>query len=141
VSDFIIMSGDSAIFNPAFSPAIVTVQPGTITGSAQMQIQGSLVCVSGDEASVVVAGCPYNTPSFPTPGVGTLTITALGGDQMATQTKSGQKAVILKGSTFTARFSVTVPATLPGPPPTPDSLLVYSGTGQFVTTNAVSKGT
>jgi len=50
------------------------------------------------------------TPQFSIPGIGTLTIDALGGDQAGQKTNSSQKAAILKGATFTAKLTVSVPA-------------------------------
>ena len=109
-----IKTGDQAVFNPTFGAATVVVVPGTITGSAKGRVDGSISCVEGDEASVVVPGVAYMTPSFPAPGIGTLTIDALGADQKGQKTNSSDKAVILKGSTFTAKFTVSLQAKNPG---------------------------
>jgi hypothetical protein len=50
--------------------------------------------------------------------------------------------VLLKGSTFTAKFQVTVPAqVVSGPTTVPDATPSYSGSGQFITTNLQVKGT
>lgn len=138
MSDFVILGGDAAIFNPNFGPAVVTPRPGSITGSAQSQSSANAVCVLGDESSVSVAGVPYVNAGF-AGGLGTLTISALGGDQIAQRTKFNEKPAILKGSSFTALFTVTVPGQNPGtgPDPTP----MFSGTGSFVTTNIKLKGT
>jgi len=142
-SDFIIKTGDLATFNPTFGQAQVVVAPGQISGSAQFTIDGSVGCVQGDEASVSVPGASYVSGSFTIPGVGTLTIQALGSDQLGQQTTSSQKPVILKGSTFQALFTVSVQAFMPNPggQPIPDPVPQYFGTGQFVTTNVRSKGT
>ncbi len=134
--DFVIITGDQAVFDPSFPPATVVAPPGMITGSTKEKINGLIICAAGDEASVVVAGAAYFTPSFPIPGVGTLTIESLAADQQARKGKSGSRAVILKGTKFRARFQVNVPAQViqvSGPvlDPTP----VYSGTGSFITTN------
>lgn len=141
MSDFIIKTGDMAMFNPNFGPAFVVVAPGTITGSSKINIDGAIASVQGDESSVSVP-VAYTNPagSFATPGAGTLTISALGGDQLGQKTSSASKPLILKGSTFTALLTVLAPAVNPGsgsPDPTPQ----YTGTGQFVTTNVKSKGT
>jgi hypothetical protein len=139
--DFIIKTGDQAIFNPTFPPATVVAAPGVITGSGQATLDGAMVCVQWDEASVVVAGVSYVSPPFAIPGVGTLTIAALGPDQVAQKTTYMKKPAILKGSKFTARFSVMVPAMQATPGgPVPDPVAVYTGTGTFVTTNALSTG-
>ena len=142
-ADFIIKTGDLATFNPAFGTATVVVAPGNMTGSAQFKVDGSIACVQGDEAKVSVPGVAYVSPPFTIPGVGTLTIQTLGSDQLGQKTSSSQKPVILKGSTFTALFTVSLPAGMPTPSPPPplDPVPQYSGTGQFVTTNVRDKGT
>jgi hypothetical protein len=104
-------------------------------------VDGQLVCVQGDEASVSVPGVSYVSPPFTAPGVGTLTIQSLGVDQLGQRTSSSQKPVILKGSTFTAQFQVTVQAKQVTPNGTIlDPVPLYTGTGQFVTSNVRSKG-
>jgi hypothetical protein len=142
--DFILIEGDKANFIPAFGAAIVVVQPGTLQGSGKASLNGKKVCVDGDEKDVQVPGCTYMTPVYSIPGTGTLKIAALGGDQKAQKTQSNGKPVLLKGSTFTAKFEVQSPAQQqpPGPgPPIPDATPQYSGTGMFITTNTKWKGT
>ena len=90
------------MFLPAFSPAIVVVRPGSLEGSGPATIGGKKICVDGDESKVAVRGCTYMTPQYSIPGTGTLKISALAGNQKATKTKSGGKAVLLKGGSFTA---------------------------------------
>lgn len=144
MADFILITGDKAMFNPTFGPATVVVQPGTLAGSGKGKISGKLVCVDGDEKKVIVPGCTYMTPQYSIPGVGILSIQSLGGDQKAQKTKSGGKPVLLKGSTFTAKFQVMAPAMQPPPgpgPPIPDSTPQYSGTGSFMTTNLKVRAT
>jgi hypothetical protein len=136
MSDFVLMDGDQAVFLPAFSPAVVVVQPGKLSGSGPATIQGKPICVDGDESSVSVPGCAYITPSHPIPGTGTLKIAALAGNQKASQTQTGGKPVLLKGAMFTAKFEVQSPAQQPTPGgPVPDGSPQYSGQGQFVTMN------
>ncbi len=75
-------------------------------------------------------------PPYLFPGSGKLKIAALAGNQKAKKTKTGGKAVLLKGGSFTAKFEVDRPAqTLPPLPPDSDKTAQYSGTGMFVTTN------
>ena len=142
-ADFIIKTGDVAMFNPAFGPATMVVVPGNITGSAKFSVDGSIACVQGDEASVSVPGVAYVSPPYTIPGMGTLTISALGADQLGQKTNSSQKAVVLKGSTFTAQFTVSLQAFMPNPggQPLPVPVPQYSGTGQVVTTNVRDIGT
>ena len=143
MSDFILMTGDMVIFNPTFGAATVVPVPGTLSGTGRSNVSKKPVCVDGDEKNVLVPGVTYMAPPHVIPGVGILSIDSLGGDQKATKTKSGGKAVLLKGSTFNAKFQVSVPAQQPQPsgPPVPDTTPSYSGTGQFVTMNLQVKGT
>jgi hypothetical protein len=138
--DFVIISGDQAIFDSSFPPATVVPVPGTISASNQAKGNQVSVCVEGDESTVIAAGAAYTSGAFVTPGVGTLTIESLGSDQTAQNAKSGDKALILKGSQFRAKFQVTVPAMNPVPTtPVPDPVSTYNGTGSFMTTNTVLK--
>lgn len=131
------------MFKPAFTTAMLVPAaptPGPITGSGQATVNGAMVCVQGDEASVQVP-VMYISPPFTIPGSGKLTIASLGPDQIAQQTSYVSKPAILKGSTFTALLSVVAPATQSTPGgPVPDPTPTYMGTGQFVTSNTTSKG-
>lgn len=141
--DSILIDGDKAMFMPNFGAAVVVVQPGDLKGSGPGTITGKKICVDGDEKKVSVPGCTYMTPQYSIPGVGTLAIDALAGDQKATKTNTGGKAVLLKGGNFTAKFSVQTPAQQPPPgpgAPIPDGTPQYSGNGMFVTTNLLVKG-
>jgi hypothetical protein len=140
--DFILVDGDMAIFQPSFGPAMVVVQPGTLTASGPATLGGKKLCIAGDEGSVVVRGCMYTTPSHPLPGMGTLEIAALAGDQQASKTRTGGTPVLLVGGSFTGKFTVQSPAQQPTPSgsPIPDSTPEYSGTGSFVTTNSKFRG-
>jgi Contractile injection system spike tip protein len=142
MADFILMTGDKAMFNPNFGQAIVVVRPGDLLGSGQAKISGKLVCIDGDEKKVIVVGCTYMTPQYSIPGVGMLSIQSLAGNQKAKKTKSGGKPVLLKGASFQAKFQVMVPAQQPSAPsPIPDVTPQYAGTGSFMTTNLKVKGT
>lgn len=136
--DYVILSNDQVMFNVGFSPAIVVPVSGVITGSAQALSNGLMACVTGDEASVQVPGVAYTSGAFATPGVGLVTILALGGDQQAQQGKSGGRPFILKGSTFQAQLQVLAPAINPASG-VPDPVPLYFGSGQFITTNTVFK--
>ena len=141
--DFILIEGDQAIFLPNFGAAVVVVQPGDLKASGPATLNSKKICVDGDEKQVQVPGCAYMTPQYSIPGTGTLKIAALAGDQKAKKTRTGGKAVLLKGSMFTAKFEVQSPAQQPptGPgSPIPDATPQYSGQGQFVTTNIKFQG-
>jgi hypothetical protein len=136
--DLVILDGDKVIFSPVFGAATVVVQPGTMTGAGPARFDGKMLCVDGDEQSVAVMGCTYMTAQYSIPGTGTLKIAALGANQRASNTRTGGKAVILKGGQFTAKFEVQAPAQQPptGPgSPVPDPTPQYSGYGMFQTTN------
>lgn len=135
MSDFILINGDQVTFKPAFGAATVMVQPGQLAGTGKASVAGQPVCVSGDEKKVKVPDCAYTTQTHTIPGVGTLSIKALGDDQTAKTLSCGGNPVLLKGSTFTASFRVATPAQVPGPPPTPDPTPLYQGTGSFVNSN------
>jgi hypothetical protein len=142
MSDYVIINNDTALFDPAFGAAVVVVQPGTITGSGTGKIAGQAICLDGDESSVVVAGCMYTAGSYSIPGTGTLKIDSLNSDQVAAKTTCDGTALILKGSSFNAKFEVTSPAQMPtSGGPVPDSVPQYSGTGRFATTNTNVKAT
>ncbi len=141
MSDFILITGDKAMFNPSFGQAIVSVRPGNLIGTGKDKINHKPVCVDGDEKKVIVPGCSYMTPQYSIPGMGMLSITSLGGNQKAKKTKSGGKPVLLKGASFQAKFQVMVPAQQPpASSPIPDATPQYSGSGTFITMNMKVKG-
>jgi len=130
MADFILIDGDTVVFMPSVGSATVVVQPGTISGSGAATINDKAMCVEGDEEQVSVPGCAYISGSFTIPGTGTLKISSLAQDQVATKTTSGDKAVLLKGSTFTSKFEVQSPAKSPPPgtsSPIPDPMTEYTG--------------
>ncbi|MGJ5179583.1 hypothetical protein ACQR16_14975 [Bradyrhizobium oligotrophicum] len=142
MSDVIVIDGNMATFQPSFGAATVVVRPGPITASGKAKVTGKLACVAGDETSVSVAGCMYTAGPYSIPGTGTLTIAALAGDQQAGTSQTGGKKLLLKGSNFTARFTVSVPAMQPPPgpgSPIPDPTPSYSGKGSFVATDTTVK--
>ena len=144
MSDSILVQGDEVVFLPNFGAAVVTVQPGTLSGSGPATFAGQKICLDGDEKKVAVSGCPYLTPQYSIPGTGTLKIAALAGNQKAKKTKSGGKAVLLKGGMFQAVFEVQSPAKQPPPgpgSPIPDPTPKYSGKGKFLPSNLKWKGT
>jgi hypothetical protein len=68
--------------------------------------------------------------------VGTLSISALGADQLSRKSRAGGKPIMLRGTTFTAQFQVTVPAQMPtSGDPVPDAMPLYTGSGSFQTRN------
>lgn len=141
MADYILITGDKAMFKPNFGQAIITVRPGDLIGTGKDKINGKLVCVDGDEKQVIVPGCPYMTPQYSIPGMGMLLIESLSGNQKAQKTKSGGKPVLLRGGQFNAKFTVMVPAQQPSAPsPIPDTTPQYSGSGTFISMNLKVKG-
>jgi hypothetical protein len=142
MSDHVLIDGDKANFIPNFGEAPVVVQPGTLIASGPATVNGTKVCVAGDETSVSVNACTYTTPSHPEPGSGTLRITQLAANQTAQKTRSGKTVVLLVGSSFKATFTVQTPAMLQRPPLSPDTDKTpqYSGTGTFTTQNTKFTG-
>ncbi len=144
MTDYILIDGDIANFIPAFGAAVVVVQPGTLSGSGPATLNGSNICIEGDEQDVEVPGCMYIAPPYVIPGTGTLKIDSLAGDQVASKTQTDGTPVMLKGSQFNAKFEVQSPAQHPPPgpgSPIPDSNTQYSGNGSFITTNTKFQGT
>lgn len=146
MADSILLTGDTVMFDPVFGLAVLSpLSPlsATLSGTGGRQIDGKAVCVEGDEKNVMVSEVIYTSGSFTIPGKGILKIESLGSDQKATVTKTWGKAVLLKGSTFTARLQITTPAMQQRPIPflpIPDPTTEYIGTGEFITTNVKEKG-
>lgn len=146
MTDFILADGDTAMFLPTFGVAVVIVRPGILKGSGPATLGGKKLCVDGDEKKLTVPGCTYMTPQYSIPGLGTLSIESLAPNQKATKTQTGGKAVLLKGTQFTAKFEVMTPAMQPPAPPAipspvPDAMRSYTGMGMFITTNLKFQGT
>ena len=142
MSDVILIDGDRAMFEPTFGAATVVVQPGPIKASGPARGTGKPACVDGDESSVSVPGCNYVAGPYLIPGKGTLEIASLAGNQKAKTTATGKKKLLLKGSRFTALFTVTVPAMQPPPgpgSPIPDPTASYPGGGRFVAADKTVK--
>ncbi len=136
MADFILLTKDTVKFYPTFGTAIVTVRPGTLTGSAKATLDGKPVCVDGDEEQVMVPGCSYTAkPPYSIPGMGTLMIQALAADQKAQKYRMADQQVLLKGKQFDAVFKVIAPAKQPPPSSAPDETQEYMGKGYFITTN------
>lgn len=143
MADFILVDGDLAMFQPTFGPATVVPKPGKLAGSGPGTLMGKNLCVVGDEGKVAVLACTYMTQIYSVPGLGTLKIAALSSNQKAQKTSTGQKSVLLKGATFTAKLEVTTPAQYVDPATgslIPDPNAQYSGSGTFVTTNNKFRG-
>jgi hypothetical protein len=139
----IIVDGDTVNFLPAFTPAMVVVQPGKISSSAATTtVGGKGPCLEGDEKGVEVSGCQYSVvPAFPIPGTGKLKIKKLNSDQLTQTTTIEGKKVLLLGTMFDAEFtpdaSPNSASVVVGTAKNYDSAPNYSGKGQFVASNQV----
>ncbi|MFM2376233.1 MAG: hypothetical protein RLZZ165_1330 [Bacteroidota bacterium] len=141
MSDSILITGDQAMFEPAFGAAMVAVQPGDLKGSGPHTANGKPICILGDEKKVMVSGCSYISGAFSVPGVGTIKIQSLMPDQQTMKSTLKGKAILMKGMKFIAVFQVTAPAQMPPPASTPDPVVMYPGQGSFITTNVKCKAT
>jgi len=140
MGDYILIEGDTVQFDSPFAEAAVMVQPGKLTASGPATINGKKICVQGDEGDVSVM-CSYTTITYSVAGTGLLKIFQLATDQIASKTNTGDKAVLLRGKKFQAKFEVKVGAKAPPPSNTPDATVMYLGTGSFITTNTLFQGT
>jgi hypothetical protein len=138
--DFIILNEDMiqiTIDPPAVCPTLMAPVPLVASGSAT--VNDMPVCLVGDELPPALqAPMAYTSGAFTIPGMGTVSVTLESANQTQVATDSG-KAMLLKGQTFQAKFSVTVPAMQPGAVPTPDPVATKSGTAQFITTNTLGQ--
>lgn len=145
--DKILLNGDMATFDPKFGAATVAVRPDPILGHGPAMVKGKLICVEGDEKTVVVAGCTYITANHTIPGVGIITIKKLNANQLAKKAKTGGKKIMLLGGDYEAEFTVLAPAIDPKSPPVvpPQPDLPpgkkYNGKGRFVASNVTHKAT
>lgn len=132
----IIVDGDMVTFLPSYGAAVVVPIPTTISGSAEKtEVNGSAVCLEGDEEDVESPGCMYISGAYVIPGTGTLKIDSLASDQLTEKTEVEGKKVIIKGIMFNAKFCVDSPAMDPAAG-TPDPCSEYSGgQGMFVNAN------
>ncbi len=136
-ADYIIVSGDMIRVTmppPTIVPQLMAPVP-LVGSSPKVTVGGMPVCLEGDELPAALRGpLPYTSPPFVTPGTGTLDISLLPANKTV-QTENGKK-ILIKGTAFTARFTVQTPAQQPSPAgPVPDPLPVKSGTAQFITGN------
>lgn len=64
MSEYLLIEGDQASFDPTFGAATVVVPPGELAGSGTATVLGKKVCIEGDEPDVSVPGCMYTTPVY-----------------------------------------------------------------------------
>jgi hypothetical protein len=132
----IVITGDTAEF-PANCCSGATTGPISvpISGTGKATVGGKAICLVGDEAKVIVPSFPYFTSASPTPGTVKISIQALDQPQNSQAAFSGppRKAAILATSKFTVLMTVVAPAT--NPAGAPDPLAMFTGKGEFKTSN------
>ena len=139
MSDYILTDGDPVVFEPDFQGSTVTpTEPSTLTASGAATFRGRQVCVEGDEASASV-DATYVTPTHTTPGSGTIEITGLANDQIASKTYSRGLLVLMVGGHFEATFTPQKAATDPATG-APDALTPRTGRGFFEPEPTTFKG-
>ncbi len=137
MAEFVIKNGDMlqvTVPPPALVPPLVAPVPLIGTGTTVL-VNHQPICLEGDELPPVLrVPLPYTAPPFVTPGVGTLTVTLSPANKTLRTSVSGRSA-LLKGATFMATFTVTLPAMQPTPVgPIPDPVVTKPCTAQFITT-------
>lgn len=136
----ILSDGDTAVFDPAFTPATVRLPlplQCAIPGSGAMTVGGRNVCLEEDAARVQLSGCQYvSGPYQIIPGLCDLTIEKVLPAQLSRGfTVKGAK-LLLVGGPFIAKLTVTMPAKLVTPSgPQDDPVSQYIGRGEFSNTH------
>ncbi|MBK3584690.1 hypothetical protein JHN49_13480 [Streptomyces sp. MBT57] len=142
MADFIMRTGDTVLVTIPGAIIPSAMAPVSLRGSAlKGKATKSAVCLEGDELPAQLkVPLVYTTPLCSIPGTGMLSLTLTPANKSA-KTKCEGKAVLLKGSSFTAKFDAgSNPAKQPSPTgPIPDPMPVKNGTAAFVTTNGVCK--
>lgn len=134
-TNYVMLDNDtvSLVIPGAIIPAAQGPQPLVAT-STDLTGAGARVCLEGDELPPALrVPLNYSEPSFPVAGTGTLKLTPIKGVNTTTVLSDGGKAVLLKGSPFTAVFTITNPAKTPKGEPAPAA--PKSGTATFATKN------
>jgi hypothetical protein len=138
--DFIILNGDMlqiTLAPPTIAPPLMPPTP--LIASGFSTVNGMAVCIEGDELpQSLQAPVPYTCPPFVVPGMGTVAVT-LAPTNKTSISSDGGKPMLLKGSSFQATFTVTVPAQMPPPVSTPDPVAQKTGTAAFITTNVLAQ--
>ncbi|NDO82517.1 hypothetical protein CJP72_17550 [Citrobacter sp. NCU1] len=126
----IICDGDGVQFFPMFGARqVVLVEPAFIRGSGAITVMGRKGCVAGDESQQQWAA-QYFIPGY-SPGSGMVSIVMLDGSQVA-PCITAETSLILQGTQFTARFTLTAPAIMSEAPFTPDAMGASMGRGYFI---------
>jgi hypothetical protein len=125
---------------PLVVPALAA--PVTMVGSgAAACIEGRPFCVEGDELPPPLRRpLAYAAAPFTTPGLGVLSL-HLAPEHWSRSSTIGGRRYLRRGPGFTARFTVTVPATQPTPAgPVPDAATVRILHGLYLPLRARARG-
>lgn len=137
--DFIICNNDMiqiTLDPPTVAPMLAAPVP--LVASGLSKVGEVAVCLKGDELpQSLQAPMPYVCAPYTIPGMGTVAVT-LAASNTTQHAKDSDTAMLLKGGSFQAKFTVTVPAQMPPPASTPDPVATKTGTALFITTNAVA---
>ncbi len=139
MSDFVIIDGDT--ITVTFGSAVIPPAQGPkpLSGSSpDFSVRDSPVCRKGDELPQSLRGpLPYTDGAYTVPGQGTVAVFP----KTTTVLKNGELPLLVKGTQFSAMFTVTQPAKMPPPVSTPDPVLTKPGTASYATRNNVLTAT
>jgi hypothetical protein len=140
--DVMIVDNDQiqiTIDSPTVVPALMA--PVSLQASGFTKVSDNKVCIEGDEIPPSLKSpLMYMNPPYVVPGTGKVSVTLKDANKTSVTTDDGDKKILLKGSTFDAKFDVQSPAKMPpNSGSTPDPNSSYSGTAQFISTNTLSK--
>lgn len=138
-SKFVIIDGDKLTVTFATTVIPMAQGPKAVSGSSpDFSVRNSKVCRKGDELPPSLRGpLPYTEGAYTVPGQGTLAVFPM----TTTVLKNGDLPLLLKGTQFSATFTVTQPATTPAPVSTPDPVLAKPGMASFTTRNDILTAT
>lgn len=138
-SKFVIIDGDKLTVTFATTVIPMAQGPKAVSGSSpDFSVRDSKVCRKGDELPVSLrVPLQYTDGAYTVPGQGTLAVFPV----TTTVMKNGGLVLLLKGTQFSATFTVTQPAKTPPPASTPDPVLSKPGTASFTTSNDILSAT
>jgi hypothetical protein len=135
MSDFVMIDGDTITVTFVTTVIPMAQGPKPLSGSStDFFVKGSPVCRKGDELPPSLrVPLPYTDGLFTVPGQGTLKVVP----QTTAVLKNGELPLLLKGTQFSATFTVTQPATIPPPVGTSDPVGSKPGSASFSTRNTI----
>jgi len=138
-TDFIICNCDMiqiTLDPPTVAPLLAAPVP--LVASGLSKVGEMAVCLKGDELPPSLrAPMPYTCPPYTVPGVGTVSV-ASAPTNTTQHAKDSDTPMLVKGGTFQATFTVSVPAQMPPPISAPDPVATKTGTAVFITANTIA---